>query len=137
ERGGRVLLPPARRPAGPGADGRRRTRPRCRERRSMPAASTAIGSSSAGRPSVRVDDADEGGDEIVVGCYQVEVDAGPACRVTNGLFPFVAGVAEAASELGIARVDEQLITGLGVLDDDESGVRQIELATISQPDGDD
>ena len=47
-----------------------------------------------------------------------------------------AGGQQAAAELGVARVDEQLLAGLGVLDDQQPGVGQLVLPTVDQPDGD-
>ena len=41
-------------------------------------------------------------------------------------------VVEAAAELGIAGVDRQQLARLGILDDDETGVGQLELAGIGQ-----
>ena len=44
---------------------------------------------------------------------------------------------EAAPELGVARVDDELLAGLGVLDDDHAGVGQLVLARVDEPDRDD
>ena len=49
----------------------------------------------------------------------------------------LAGLAQAAAELGVARVDDELLSGLGVLDDDHAGVGKLVLARIEQPDRDD
>ena len=76
-------------------------------------------------------------DQVVVGGDDVEVDAGPPGRGPDRRLPLLAGVAEPAAELGIARVDEQLLAGLGVLDDDQAGVGQLELPGVDEADGDD
>ena len=49
----------------------------------------------------------------------------------------LAGLAQAMPELGVARVDRELLAGLGVLDDDHAGVGKLVLARIEQPDRDD
>ena len=68
------------------------------------------------------DDADQGVDEIVLGGDEVQVDAGPLSRLPYGLLALLAGGPEPAAELGVARVDHELLARLRVLDHDEAGV---------------
>ena len=49
----------------------------------------------------------------------------------------LAGLAQAVAELGVARVDRELLAGLGVLDHDHARVGQLVLARVEQPDRDD
>ncbi len=76
-------------------------------------------------------------DEIVLGRHDVEVDPGPRHRVADGLVLLLGRGQQAAAELRIARIDEQLLAGLGVLDEQQPGIGELVFAGIDQPDGDD
>src|SRR5579871_991613 len=85
----------------------------------------------------RLDHAHKGGHKIIVGGDGMEVDAGSRRGPADCLVARSAGGTKPAPQLGIARIDEQLFAGFGVLDDEQTGVGKIELASIEQPDGDD
>ena len=44
---------------------------------------------------------------------------------------------QAVPELGVARVDDELLAGLGVLDHDHAGVGELVLPGVDEPDRDD
>ena len=67
----------------------------------------------------------------------VDVDAGAEGRRAQLGLAVLAGLAQPVPELGVARVDRELLAGLGVLDHDHAGVGQLVLARIEQPDRDD
>ena len=125
-----------------GALGRARERHRVREDQQR--ARTRGRSSIHGEPSdisapplARLDDADERADEVVRRstprrCRRRRGASARAARPRAARRP-----REAAAELGVARVDDELLAGLGVLDDDHAGVGQLELARVEQADRDD
>ena len=49
----------------------------------------------------------------------------------------LAGLAQATAELGVARVDDELLSGLRVLDHDHAAVGELVLARVEQADRDD
>ena len=67
----------------------------------------------------------------------MEVDSGSGHGVADGPVLVFGGGQQSPAELGIARIDDELLAGLGVLYDQEPGVGQLVLARIDQTDGDD
>ena len=67
----------------------------------------------------------------------MEVDACAPGGVAHGNGPFLAGPAQTAAELRVARVHHQLLARLCVLHGDETGVGQFVFAGVEQPHGDD
>ena len=63
----------------------------------------------------------------------MEVDAGPPGRRLDVGLLGRGQLVEPAPELGIARVDGQQLAGLGVLDHEDAGVGQLQLAWVRQP----
>ena len=63
----------------------------------------------------------------------------PARRVSCAQLrlALLAGLAQATAELGVARVDRELLSGLGVLDHDHAGVGKLVLARVEEADRDD
>ncbi len=49
----------------------------------------------------------------------------------------LAGLAQPMTELGVARVDDELLAGLRVLDDDHAGVGKLVLTRVEEADRDD
>ena len=49
----------------------------------------------------------------------------------------LAGRSQPVPELVVARVDDELLAGLGVLDDDQPRVGELVLAGVEEPDRDD
>ena len=58
-------------------------------------------------------------------------------RSASSLLASSGRVAEPSAEHGVARVDVEVLPGLGVLQDDEADVGQLGLPWIPEPDGDD
>ena len=67
----------------------------------------------------------------------VDVDAGAERRLPQLGLARLAGLAQAMPELGVARVDDELLAGLGVLDDDHARVGKLVLAGVDEADRDD
>ena len=83
--------------------------------------------------TIRTSDADE----VVRGRYLADVDAGAEGQRTQLRLAVLAGLAKTTTELGVARVDHELLAGLRVLDHDHAGVGKLVLARVEQPDRDD
>ena len=72
-----------------------------------------------------------------VGRHLVDVDAGAQRRRAQLRLAVLAGLAQPAAEVGVARVDDELLAGLRVLDDDHAGVGELVLARVEEADRDD
>ena len=66
----------------------------------------------------------------------MQAHPGPVHGGLQGLLPGVDLGVQAAPEQRVAGVDEQLLAGLGVLDEDQPEVGQVELERVDDPDGD-
>ena len=75
--------------------------------------------------------------EVVLGRDLVDVDAGAERQLSQLGLPRLARLAQAMAELGVARVDRELLAGLRVLDHDHARVGKLVLARVDQPDRDD
>src|SRR3984957_15585147 len=123
----RPARPPPRRQGAPRpAAARQRPRPRpgrrppAGRRRAVPDGRT----SCAPAPGAR-DDLDERGSEVRVRADAVHWHPGPAHSCGEPRVPVRDGGAEPGVQLRVAGVDDQLLSGLGVLDDDEAGLGQL------------
>ena len=67
----------------------------------------------------------------------VDVDAGAERRGAQLGLAVLAGLAKPVAELGVARVDRELLSGLRVLDHDHAGVGKLVLARVEEADRDD
>ena len=67
----------------------------------------------------------------------VDVDAGTERRGAQLGLAVLAGLAKPVPELGVARVDRELLAGLRVLDHDHAGVGELVLARVEEADRDD
>src|SRR5689334_18178811 len=88
-------------------------------------------------PSPELGDADERSHEVFVRAHRVEVHAGPPGECGQLSLALFRGGPQPRSELRIARVDEDLLAGLGVLDVHEPGIGQLELTRVGDLQGDD
>ena len=80
---------------------------------------------------------DERAGEVVLGGDVVEAHAGAGDRLLQRLLAGVDLGVETAPELGVAGVGDDLLAGLGVLDDDQPDLRQLALERVDHADGDD
>ena len=76
-------------------------------------------------------------DDVVVGGQVVEVDAGAADGAAQLLVARLGGFLEPTPEPRVAGVDEELLSGLGVLQDDHPRIDQADLARVPEAHRDD
>src|SRR5579862_1997139 len=100
--------PPARPARGP----MRRIGTPAREHRRARAASRASRATSAAPPLARLDDPKERAHEVVGGRHLADIDAGADCQLAQFGLAVLAGLAKTAPELGVARVDYELLAAL-------------------------
>ena len=76
-------------------------------------------------------------DEIVAGRELQRVDAGRLERLPQLRLARRRGGSEALPEPAVVGVDEELLAGLGILDDQETEIRQLLLQRVVEADRDD
>ena len=97
----------------------------------------ATRTTSAAPPLARLDDPDEGLDEIVRGRYLVDVDTGVEGQRAQLGLAVLTGLPQATTELGIARVHDELLTCLRILDHDHACIGKLVLSRVEEADRDD
>ncbi len=91
----------------------------------------ATAGASAGAPAMRT----MARDQVFVGGERDGVHAGPLERLAEGRFAAVRSFLEAPSEALVVGVYVELLAGLGVLHDQRTDVRQLDLASVEEANG--
>ena len=69
-------------------------------------------------------------DQIVIGAKLERIDAGLAKRAAQFLFAPFSGCGKTLAKAAIVRVDEDLLAGFGILNDEKAEIRQLHLQRI-------
>src|SRR5207253_2577656 len=87
-------------------------------------------------PLAQVGEAKDRIDQIVIGAKLEGVHSGLAKRAAQFLLPPFGGCGETLAKAPIVRIDENLLAGFGILNNEEAEIRQLHFQRVVQAHGD-